>query len=138
MRQERQPDYEEALVRAFLISAKQQRWLDLLAKPKRRLDVLKALAHFSDLDPRYSLSIPAAKQSTTGILELLRAHRAPVDCHLLSENTEFDQRTMPLADALNTVVGMGFGTLIPCVPGRLGYYEGEEPGDRRILVRRAA
>jgi hypothetical protein len=136
MRHDRRADHEEALVRAFLVSAKQQRWLELLAKPKRRLEVLKALAHFSDLDPRYSLSIPAAEQSTIGILELLRAHRAPVDCYLLSENTDFDQRTMPLADALEAVVGMGFGTLVSCVPGRLGYYEGEDPADRRILVRR--
>jgi hypothetical protein len=27
--------------------------------------------------------------------------------------------------------------LVSCVPGQLGYYEGEGPDDRRILVRRA-
>lgn len=137
MSQERQPDHEEALVRAFLVSAKQQRWLDLLAKPTRRRDMVQALAHLSDLDARYSLSIPAAEHSTRRILELLRAHGARADCYLLSESAEFDQRTMPLADALDAVVGMGFGTLLSCVPGRLGYYEGEAAGDRRILVQRA-
>lgn len=137
MSQARQPEHEEALVRAFLLSAKQQRWLELLKKPKRRADVLRALAHFYDLDARYALSIPAAEQSTGKVLKLLRTRGAPPDCYLLSESAEFDQRTMPLADALDAIVGMGMGTLVSCVPGRLGYYEGEGPGDRRILVRRA-
>ena len=138
MSQNGQSDHEEALIRAFIVPAKQQRFLELLAKPRRRADALKALAHFSDLDARYALSVPAGEQSTASILELLRTRGAPADCYLLSESTEFDRRTMPLANALDAVVGMGWGTIVSCVPGQLGYYEGGGPGDRRILIRRAS
>jgi hypothetical protein len=40
---------------------------------------------------------------------------------------------MALAEALEAVVGGGFGTLISCIPGRLGYFEGELPRDRKLL-----
>jgi len=32
---------------------------------------------------------------------------------------------MGLLDALKSVVGYGMGTVISCIPGRLGYFEGE-------------
>jgi len=30
---------------------------------------------------------------------------------------------------------MGNGTLLSCIPGRLGYFEGEDPGERYVLAR---
>jgi hypothetical protein len=41
-----------------------------------------------------------------------------------------------LRDAINQILGVGHGTLLSCVPGRLGYFEGEDPGERYILERR--
>jgi hypothetical protein len=40
---------------------------------------------------------------------------------------------MALKDALIAVVGQGLGTLLSCVPGKLGYFEGEEKDARFIL-----
>lgn len=32
---------------------------------------------------------------------------------------------MPLGKALDDIIGMGDGTFISCIPGRLGFYEYE-------------
>ena len=37
-------EHEAAFVRAFIIARKQERFAELLAKPKRRRDVLRTLA----------------------------------------------------------------------------------------------
>jgi hypothetical protein len=44
---------------------------------------------------------------------------------------------LPLHDALLAIVGRGSGALVSCIPGRLGYYEGEERAARVILRRDA-
>lgn len=41
---------------------------------------------------------------------------------------------MPLVQALSKTVAMGYGTVISCIPGKLGYYEGEDPRERYLLV----
>jgi hypothetical protein len=71
-------------------------------------------------------------------LKLLRAHGAPADCYVLSEKKDLDGHTVPLEAALDAVVGRGMGALLSCIPGRLGYFEGEVSGERYVLERRAA
>ena len=44
-------------------------------------------------------------------------------------------RSFILGEALEAVIGHGMGTLVSCVPGVLGFYEGESSGDRCILAR---
>lgn len=126
---------EESLIRAFLLPERRARLLALLASPKRRRKLTAGLAHFAALDPRFATRIDPARQSSAAILALLRERGAPPTCFLLSESADLDGREMPLADALNAVVGRGMGTLISCLPGRLGYYEGEEPGEGYVLAR---
>jgi hypothetical protein len=126
-------DHEKALIEAFIIPQKQQRLLDLLTKPKRRAEVLATLPHFSDLDERFVVHVPT--RHADKILEMLRARGAPRDCYLISADPELDRRIMPLVEAL-AVIG-GTGTLVSCIPGRLGYFEGERYQDRWILDRGA-
>jgi len=38
-----------------------------------------------------------------------------------------DGKRISLEVALKQVIGQGYGTLLSCVPGALGYFEGEEP-----------
>jgi len=54
----------------------------------------------------------------------LRRLGAPETCHIISEG-KLDGEEMHLGSALKEVVGGGLGTVISCVPGRLGYFEGE-------------
>jgi len=133
-----QGEHEELLVRAFVVRPKQERMIELLAKPKRRRDILMTLPHFHDLDPRFAVRVPNAQQSSSEILKLLRTRGAPADCYVVSEKIDLDGQTLPLEAALDAVVGRGMGTLLSCIPGRLAYFEGEAAGKRYVLERRAA
>jgi hypothetical protein len=129
--------HEEGLVKAFVARPKQDRMIELLRKPKRRRDVLTTLAHFKDLDPRFAMRAPEP-HSSSSVLRLLRSRGAPAECYVVSEDPDLDGRILPLAAALDAVVGMGMGTLLSCIPGRLGYFEGETPSERYVLERGAA
>ena len=73
-------DHEAAFIRAFIIAPKHQRLVELLAKPKRRRDVLKTLYHFKDLDSRFMTKVPPAEQTASALEALLRARGAPELC----------------------------------------------------------
>jgi hypothetical protein len=130
-------EHEQAMVKAFIVTQKQQRWLDLLAKPKRRTDILRTLPHLKDLENRFLLRVPAP-QSTSLILQMLEERGAPEQCYVVSESAWLDARTLPLKEALELIIGMSPGTLVSCIPGRLGYFEGEDRGARFILQRGSA
>ena len=126
---------EEALVRSFVVPAKRQRLLELLANPRRRSKATQTLAHFRGLDPRWLVALPPDRQDPASIGRELRYRGAGPTCHVVSEDREVDGRQLPLAQVLGHVVGRGFGTLVSCVPGQLVYFEGEGPSDRWILAR---
>ncbi len=122
---------EEALVDAFIVSTKRERYKSLLANSKRRAKILDGLNHLRDLDPRYSTEIPSDRD----VFELLRGRGAPASCHLISGAMELDSREMPLVDAIDQIESHMLGTLVGCIPGRLAYYYGEG-GEQRLLLER--
>jgi hypothetical protein len=129
-------EHEEGIVDAFLTRDARRRARELLWSSGRSKWTSK-LAHSVAFDGQVVVAIPANSQTASKIEELLRVRGAPATCWLVSERSEFDERQMLLADALEAVVGAGFGTLISCIPGRLGYFEGEGPENRHLLERRA-
>jgi hypothetical protein len=128
-------EHSSALIRAFIAPERSERYLGLLASPRGREKVRRSLAHLRDLDPHFSRMLPAGEQTSTAVFALLRAKGAPLDCVLLAEDATLDGRRMPLDEALNAVIGRGMGAFVSCSPGRLAYYEGEDPGERYILER---
>lgn len=126
---------EVDLIRSFVLRQKRDRMITLLASRKGRSKVTSSLAHFSDLDPRWVLPIAPAQHNAPDIERLLRQRGAGETCHVVSENGSLDGRRFRLSDALHMVVGKGMGTLISCIPGRLAFFEGEDPSDRCLLVR---
>ena len=131
-------EHEAAFIRAFVTPTKRERVVELLSRPKRRREFLKTLARFGDLDPRFCVEIPSTEHSAAGIASLLRKRGAPAECYVISEDLALDGKKMPLSEALQKIVAYGMGTLVSCIPGRLGYYEGEARGDRCLLERGAA
>jgi hypothetical protein len=128
---------DEATVRAFVTRPKRDRFLCLLGEygARGRHQVCLQLAHLRDLDTRWASRVATADATPTRIEELLRERGAGDSCHLLSESHELDGRWMALGDALTAVVGSSYGTFVTCIPGRLAYFEGEEPGERWLLQR---
>jgi hypothetical protein len=129
-----QQEHERGIVLSFIIPVRQDRYLEMLAKPKRRSDITASLAHFKHLDMRYAVQIPPRQQHAADIFQLLRLRGAPETCYALSEDSELDRREIPLSEALKGVVGCGMGTFLSCLPGRLAYFEDED--GRWILERR--
>jgi hypothetical protein len=127
---------EEELIRAFVIKERRERLVAGLANPRRRRQVLDSLNHFGHLDARYAQIIVPIAQTPQGIANILKGKGAPDACYVISGNAKLDGQEMPLTAALERVVGMGLGTFISCVPGMLGYFEGEEAGARYVLDRR--
>jgi len=123
----------ELSLAAFLLEDRRDRFLQLLASKVGRQKLRARLAHFPDLDPSVCVPIRSSDQSATAIAALLRSAGANLTCFVVAERSVLDGRSMPLTDALDAVVGRGSGALISCVPGRLGYYEGEDPGTRWLL-----
>ena len=128
-------EHEAALIRAFVLPRRRARYFQFLNYPVRREKSLRVLDHLRNLDARYVHQIPPDKQSATDIETLLRRKGAPATCHVVSASRNLDGREMPLLTALAEVVGCGIGTLLSCIPGRLGYFESEEDGERYLLER---
>ena len=126
-------EIEEAIIRAFITPARRTRWLESLASTKRRTRMLDHLNHCRDLDERYATLLP----SNTDVVALLRSRGAPAICYVLSDTREIDGQTLPLADAVGAAELGGWGTIISCITGQLGYYY-DECGARRMLLERVA
>lgn len=127
-------DHESEILK-FVLQPKRRRLAEQIANPKRRAKALQCLAHLHDLDPRFAKRIPPSQQTPAGIITLLQDRGAPSDCHVISEDPDIDGTSMPLSEALATIIGSGMGTLVSCLPGSLAYFEGEEAGERYILQR---
>ena len=116
---------EEALVR-FFVPTKRERYLEMLANPKKRKKFLLELGHFKSLDPRCAFTLPRGVHTPEEIAAFLNRKGAPQTCWLTSEDFELDGKEMPLVEALRRVVGYQMGTFLSCVPGRLAYFENED------------
>lgn len=129
----KQLQHEQALIRAFVIPKRQERYLELLSKPRRRYDATREFAHFKHLDMRFAVPIPPSQQNPSGISLMLKSKGAGNVCQVISEYGEIDGKEMPLDEALEEIVGRSMGTFLSCIEGRLAYFEDED--ERWILER---
>lgn len=127
-------NHEEALIKAFIDPRRTERYLEFVASPKRRTKLIKELAHFKALNPKFMVSIPASQRNPSALANLLKQKGAGPRCWVISENSKLDGQEMDLALALKETVGYQMGTFISCVPGRLAYFEDE---DGRCILERA-
>jgi hypothetical protein len=125
---------EHLLIAAFVKPTKRDRYREILSNPRLRHKFTNQLAHFTDFDPKYRLSIPSNKLFVGNIaLELQRRH-SPNIVFAISEDPTLDQKELPLVEALKQIVGRGMGTVLSCIPGHLAFVETED--ERFILERR--
>jgi len=131
-------DHEQAFVSAFILKSKQTRYLVKLASPKHRHEFLSRLHHDLDYDSRFANQIPRSEQTAALVYATLKALGAPEHCYAIAASADLDGRLLPLREALESVLGTGDGVVLSCVPGKLAYYESEEPNGRYILLRSSA
>lgn len=131
-------DHEQAFVHAFILGAKQSRYLQKLASPKHRREFLASLHHNLDFDPKFAVRVPPKEQSAELVYAKLRELGALEHCHVIATGNDLDGRQLPLREALSNVLGMGDGVVLSCIPGKLAYYESEDVNGRFILSRSSA
>src|SRR5436190_8887633 len=122
--------HEEQFIRSFVVESKQNRYLDLIKTIKGRAKLTAGLDHCKDIRPDCMQAIPPVQQTPKDILAMLSRMGAGHECYVISSNSEIDGRTRDLSDALEEIVGYGNGSFISSIPGRLGYFESEEMGER--------
>lgn len=127
--------HEEMFVRSFVVPDKRNRYLSLLDSERGRKKILAGFHHCRDLDSRFSQRIPNNQQSAQSIEALLKSHRAPRTCYVMSEDASLDGKEIDLSAALSEIVGMDAGALVSCIPGKLAYFEMEGPGARYLLIK---
>jgi hypothetical protein len=124
---------DRALISAFIKRSKRDRYREILADPRLHHEFTRQLAHFRDFDPKYRVEIPGGKSSVEYIAKELKKRHSPDIVLAISENSKVDQQDLPLQEALSKTVGLGMGTVLSCIPGRLAYVETED--ERYILER---
>lgn len=139
-----QSEHELAIVKAFVVRGRQERFSSFLSSPKSRAKFTKELAHFRWFDGRFTTAVPwkvdprlklwdRHSQGIENISRLLRSKGAGQTCWVISEDSKIDGRELRLESALENVIGSGMGTILSCLPGKLGYFEGE---DESLLLTR--
>ncbi len=119
--------HEQAFVESFVQRPRRERALLSLANPKKRRKFVDEFAHRGTyvLAPECLRGIQPNEQHPDSIYAILRSLGASDSCYIISESSSLDGKEMELLPALKKVVGYGMGTVISCLPGRLGYFEGE-------------
>ncbi len=139
-----QSEHEQGMVKAFVERGRRERFSTLLASPKNRKKFTRELADFHWFDPRFATAVPwkvdpsiklwdRHVQGVENLCRLLRSKGAGQTCWAISEDTDLDAKELDLESALEKITGMGMGTILSCIPGKLAYFEGE---DQRLLLMR--
>lgn len=91
------------------------------------------LRHAVRLDPRSRQHLTGSDTFSRPVETILRGLGAPPTCYVIAANSDLDGREMPLAEALDAIIGMGDGAFVSCIPGRLGYFEYEDMKSSYLL-----
>jgi len=128
---------EQQFVEAFITDDMKQRLMGFFRSRKARWKGLLELEHFHSgiIDARYAYPVSRSDSTVEGIVRLLRQRGAPSECYVFSNCKELDQQLMPLEQAIHEVHGIGIGTVVSLIPGRLAFYEGELYPNQFILER---
>lgn len=134
-------EHEDSLIKAFILPAKQERFLHLLASTKNRAKFIAELGHFRWFNPAFvtpfkwqvdpTLSLwEKHLQGNRRIVDLLKSKGARQTCWMISNQTSKDGREVDLDKAVEE---MSDGSIISCIPGKLAYFNGE---DESLLLER--
>jgi hypothetical protein len=119
------------VVNLFVVKDRQERFIELLSKPKRYDDGLDDLLRDPrHLDPQVITEIPRSKYTPELIYDSLKKAGFDKQCFAISTNWDFDGKTFLTLEILEKIGNTD--TLLFCPISKAGYYEGHE-GWRYIL-----
>jgi hypothetical protein len=128
----RSMEHELLLIKSFVTKERQERYATLISTEKGRQKFKMYLSHFKDLNTQYCSPIPSLP-SYLQLYDLLKSSGAPNTCYVICENLNYDMKLLPLIDATRQLFNSGLAFFLSCIPGKLGYYEGEDSSQQFIL-----
>jgi hypothetical protein len=126
--------HERLFIATFVDPSRRQRWAEFLGNKGRRELFLTRLADSRDLIRSLMRPIEPSAKNAKQIIDQLNRWRIPDHCHIISQCKELDGCEMPVKEAINEVFGIGLGSVVSCLPGKIAYYDGEMPKDKWLLV----
>lgn len=126
--------HEQAFVEAFINSERRERFLAVLADPRRR-DIFHRQLHHPKANfllTQYAEPIVPSQHYTQFLVPKLRPLGAPHQCWVFGNY--IDGQEMQLERALDELIGQRSGTIISCLPGKLALLESE---DGRVILRKS-
>jgi hypothetical protein len=121
-------DIQTKFIRRFIKKDKQDRYLGFLLNQKNRYKFLSELSHFKDfIAANFDLLNKTEKEI---LFNKIKNNKITNDCYIISDNHDFDNKTMDFKDAINNAVGYGFGVILIFGDADIVYYEGE---DERLI-----
>lgn len=118
-------------VKAFFEKGRAERFAETGDKEKQRAKWTDKLNHSPGVKPEYVSWLP----SNADIITELKKNGAPDTCSIISNSARLDGTKMTLEEAIKGVKADGWGSVLICIPGKLGYYYGESGERRGILAR---
>ena len=118
-------------VKAFFEKGRSERFAEMGDKEKTRSKWTDKLNHSPGLKPEHTTWLP----SNADILTQLKQKGAPQTCSIISNSSRLDGKSMDLEEAIKEVKHDGWGSVLICIPGKLGYYYGESGEQRALLTR---
>jgi hypothetical protein len=128
-------NHEEAFAKAFLPPEKRARFVQLLAQPKRRKEMLAQLSRHLPYQPAFAREVPIEQDFPDELEKLLLAKGAGPTCHVIADGLTADGRELPLREALTQVCMSRLGAILSCLPGRLAYYKPKSPAPGILFER---
>ncbi|WP_310393116.1 hypothetical protein [Hymenobacter sp.] len=129
-------EHLQAFIESFIAKRYKDNWLHKIARAKPNHDIVRGMdALHRELDERYCEQLPkgSQQQEISFVLKAIAEYKLTT-CYVLSAHEPFNQKTMPIAEALSEIVGSSSTTIISFLPGKVAYFEGHSIGDRYMCI----
>ena len=120
-------NHEAAFAKAFLRSEKRARFIQYLADPKRRREMLGRLDHDLPYLPEWATPVPGEQDYPEELVKLLLGKGAGPSCYVIAAGLRCDGTEVALDQALKQICLQASGAILSCLPGRLAYYRPRAP-----------
>jgi hypothetical protein len=120
---------------SFLLKRHKKTWLDSVMKGKKGNPLRGMDALYRELDDRYCTLLPKGnQQQEIAFVQQALAKYKLTTCYVLSAHEPFNEQAMPIAEALQKIVGTSSTTIISFLPG-VAYFEGHSVEDRYMCIK---
>lgn len=128
-------DLEIRVIKNFVDSAKQDRYVQFVSSPKNRHKFIDDLPHFNFFKWELFEKVSGGGEEKTILGVLEKNKMTATTCYVISENSVIDTQTMDIREAIGETVGFGMGTILVFGDAEMIFFESETMNTRYISRR---